>query len=610
MLLGTGLALSAAGCRDEHPFVPYSIEAGGPAAVLDASADATGPGAVDAAVLPGEGVSATVAPPGTAEWTLDGVTLEAPAGQVFVLGIVADFDGDGAKDAFAVVRPTDGSDWGQIAFFRASSLATPTLFAPPVGLTSGSVCTRTARLLRIGARSVLGEVGVTCPAATGPDRWLVLLDAGKPRDGGVESGGRVQFAATIADPPGAPTLSVDAEVTDRDSDGLDDLALHVALEGGGAPLEPGPRVVADFAWLQRHAGLSRERGLTEASFDAMATLAATRAARARDAPTVPILVRQARALWRAMCGDGGAARFVPVTATGEIVCGMGQSLAALAVAESRAYVTMGDPVHAGLALERAQRAPAVATAGQLAEGQRQITQIAPVLTARGVRALAAVPAVRRGHEPAWGSLAFETSGKLLVRTAAGLVRVDPEPGDEAAASGVDWKDPVTSPDGSLVWIEAYDPCDGLSLRATFAPSSGDDVRDVALPVAPPLGGRCIGSRGASARVVPIAWGAGGLEAFVEGEPVLIASDLGHASLLASYLDEPSHPGSPRSPDGKTYVVASRVGLIVRGPGGAHVLRAKALDGTYSEQEGCVVSDDATHAACVHDGKAWVGAWGP
>ena len=342
----------------------------------------------------------------------------------------------------------------------------------------------------------------------------------------------------------------------------------------------------------------------------MAASAATRAARARDAPTVPIFVRQARALWRAMCSDGGAARFVPVAATGEIVCGMGQSLAALAVAESRAYVTMGDALHAGLALDRAQRAPAVGTAGQLADGQRQITQIAPVLTARGVRAIAAVPAVRHGHEPAWGSLAFETSGKLLVRTAAGIVRVDPEQGDEAAAAGVDWKALVASPDGSLMWIEAYDPCDGLSLRATFAPSSGDDVRDVALPVAPPLGGRCIGSRGASARVVPIAWGAGGLEAFVEGEPVLISPDLTHASLLATYLDDPSRPGAPRSPDGKTYIVASRVGLIVRGPAGAHVLRAKALDGTYSDQDDCVVSNDATRAACVHEGKAWVGAWGP
>jgi hypothetical protein len=232
------------------------------------------------------------------------------------------------------------------------------------------------------------------------------------------------------------------------------------------------------------------------------------------------------------------------------------------------------------------------------------------MNARGVRAVAAVPRQQRGHEPAWGALAFEASGKLLVHTPAGVVRVDPEAGDETAATGVDWKASVASPDGSLAWIEAYDPCDGLSLRASFAPASGDDLREVALPVRPPLSGRCVGSRGAQARVVPIAWGPAGLEALVEGEPVLVSPDLGRASLLASFLDTTPAFGSPRSPDGKTYVLATRVGLAVRGPAGAHILRARALDGMYGEQTDCTVDDAGLHVACVHDGKAWVGGWGP
>src|ERR1019366_7453389 len=103
---------------------------------------------------------------------------------------------------------------------------------------------------------------------------------------------------------------------------------------------------------------------------------------------------------------------------------------------------------------------------------------APLTAARPVRAIAAVPIEPKGHEPAWGSLAFEPDGKLLVKTLAGVVRGDPDQGDEAAAGGVDWKPGVASPHGALRWIEAYDPCDGLPLRATFA--TGDDVRDVAL----------------------------------------------------------------------------------------------------------------------------------
>ncbi|MGH7296370.1 MAG: hypothetical protein ACRELB_15630, partial [Polyangiaceae bacterium] len=165
---------------------------------------------------------------------------------------------------------------------------------------------------------------------------------------------------------------------------------------------------------------------------------------------------------------------------------------------------------------------------------------------------------------------------------------------------------VASPDGSLRWIETYDACDGVALRATFA--SGDDVRDVALPVAPPLGLRCAGSRGAPARAVPIAWGPGGLEAIVEGYPVLVNPDAGRAALLAVPLDSPVVRGAPRSPDGQTLVVATSAGLVVRSAARVRLLRSADLDGSWSEERDCAASNDGTHVACVRAGKAWVGAW--
>jgi hypothetical protein len=97
---------------------------------------------------------------------------------------------------------------------------------------------------------------------------------------------------------------------------------------------------------------------------------------------------------------------------------------------------------------------------------------------------------------------------------------------------------------------------------------------------------------------------------VEGEPLLVSPDLARASGLAAFLDQTWTPGSPRSPDGKTYVVPTPAGLLVRGPAGSRLLRATELDGSYGEQVGCAVSADGTHAACVRDGKAWVGAWPP
>jgi hypothetical protein len=244
------------------------------------------------------------------------------------------------------------------------------------------------------------------------------------------------------------------------------------------------------------------------------------------------------------------------------------------------------------------------------EAQGWITQVAPVSKAKAVRPFAAVPIAASGREPTWGPLAFEASGKLLVRTKAGVVRVDPDLGDEAAAPDAgEWKAAVTSADGATRWIETYDPCDGLPLRAAFEPASGDDLKEVALPVAAPIGGKCAGSRGAAARAVPVAWGAGGLEAIVEGEPVLISGDLSRASALATFLDQPVMPGAPRSPDGKTYVMATGAGIVVRGAGGkARLLRAAELEGAYGEQRGCVVSTDGTHVACVRGGKGWVGQW--
>jgi hypothetical protein len=322
---------------------------------------------------------------------------------------------------------------------------------------------------------------------------------------------------------------------------------------------------------------------------------------------VPVLVAQTRALWRAMCADGAAPRLMGVAGTGAITCGSTRALEEAGLAEVKSYVTAGDAMRAALALARAERPPASRTASRAAEARGWIETLAAPATARAVRPVAAVPEARRGHEPAWGSLVFEAGGKLLVRTRAGVVRVDPVAGDEAAADGEKaWGEAVTSPDGALRWIETYDACDGVALHATFA--TGDDVRDVALPVAPPLGERCAGSRGAQARALPVAWGPGGLEAIVEGQPVLVAPESGRASLLASFLDSPSLMGGPRSPDGKTLVVPTPAGLLVRGPSRARLLRSPETDGAWADQRDCAVSNDGSHVACVRAGKAWVGTW--
>jgi hypothetical protein len=612
-----GLALLAAatggchGCRDDHPYVPYSIESseplrGEPSPDAGSAVVAVGPVAEAGATFSGE--PAVVAPPGLSRWPLGGLLLQAPEGHVFVAAAVRDFDGNGAPDAFAITRPSQGNDPGELVFYRGTSPASPDValtpqdtFAPPATLGREGPCAPVGRLVVAGRRAAFVELGLPCSAhpTSAPDRWVAIVTGGAPS--------RVRLAATIVDPPGAPALSVDADTSDRDHDGLDDVTLRVALEGGSAPLEPGPRATTTLAWLDRPAGPSRDAAATEASFAALAAMATARAKSGKDAPAVPGLVAQTRALWGAVCADGGAPRLVGVTGTGTITCGSTRALEDAGLAEVRAWVALGDGLRAALALDRAERAPASRTPARVTEARGWIAQAAPVAAARSVRAVAAVPLLGRGHEPSWGALTFEPGGKLLVRTRAGVARVDPEAGDEAAADGVAaWKPAVSSPDGSARWIESYDACDGVALRATF--EVADDVRDVGLPVAPPLGVRCAGSRGAPARQLAVAWGAGGLEAIVDGVPVLVAPDLAHASTLAAFLGGPAAQGSPRSPDGKVVVVPASVGLVVRGPSRTRLLVAPELDGTYGEQRDCTVADDGAHVACVRGGKAWVGAW--
>jgi hypothetical protein len=555
--------------------------------------------------------AAAVAPPGAAHWSVGGVTLDAPEGQVLFAAVVGDFDGDGAPDAFAIRGAADGKDAGELAFYHAAAapgagaggaLAATATFAPPPSLARDASCVAIHRLARIGPHAVFVELGARCalPPSSAPARWIAVIDGGL--------GPAVRIAATIADPGGAPDLAVRAAAGDRDADGRGDVALELAVEGGGAPLEPGPRVSAVLSFVDRPAGLSRDASATEASFASLAAAATARAGRAKEAPGVPGFAAQVRALWRAACADGGSPRLVAVAGTGAITCGAERPLGDVALAEVRAYATLGDPLRAALALDRNARSPAGRALPRMAEAQKWITQLAPASAARMIRSVAAVPVAPRPREIAWGALWFEPSGKLLVRTRAGVVRVDPDAGDEASAGTPEWPPGVTSPDGSLRWIEAYDPCDGLPLRATFELASGSDVRDIALPVPAPLAGRCAGSRGAPARATPVAWGPGGLEAIVEGEPILVSNDLSHASVLASFLEQPAVQGAPRSPNGKVYVVPTGVGFLVVGAQRPRILRAAELDGSYGEQRDCAISDDATHVACARAGRAWVGTW--
>jgi hypothetical protein len=607
------------GCRDEHPYVPYTIGDLEPKAPL--AADAQVPQLTDEA---GSFVQqgASVAPPDARAWTLGGLKLEAPEGTTFQLGLAKDLDGDGAVDALAIVRGKNPTDPAEVLYYAGASgggVQAPAVVGAPPPMPGDPTCSAVQRLSQVGPHSAFVEIGVQCAghsdarahAPWPPSRWAAVVWAPARKAGGRPTVASLHLALLVSDPPGAPALTLDADGSDYDGDGIDDVTLRVTLEGGYPALEPGPRVTALVRWIDRPAGMSREPDQPEASLHALASTAASRAGKAKDAPTVAPLVRQVRALYGAVCAEGGSPRLTRAEGR-PIACGPpSRALEEAGLAEVRAMLTAGDVIGAIAALDRAQQPPASHTAARTTEAQGWIAQAAPVVpAASSLRAIAAVPLIDHGHAPAWGAMAFEPSGKLVVRTLGPVVRVDPVQGDEAEATDVPaWKAALQSPDGSLRFTDVIDPCDLSPLRATFATASaGDgDGREVLLPLAGRLGAHCPPGKGEPVSVTPIAWGQAGLVALVGGQPLAFAVDLSHASLASGPFAPPSTPGAPRSPDGRILVVPTSQGIVVHGAL-TRIYRARELEGAYPELRDCTVSDDGSRVACVRGGRAFVGIW--
>ncbi len=620
------LAGCARACKNDHPYVPYAVD--------DATSEASPEGGSRAAsttITPGDaspsvGATARVAPPNALTWAVDGLELVAPHKREFVLALVGDFDGDGKQDALAIVKPAASVDKptdaiaAEIVYYGnlrplgvdgvgASPLSAPVTIAsvPSVpSVRADSTCLPVARLERAGLRTALVELGSACTRGAS-SRVLFVVRLGKDPS--------IAFELGLLDPHGAPSLSVGVDTADRDNDGLDDVTLRVTIEGGSPPFAAGPKLEAKVAFFDRSAGPSRDVEEPEASLGVLAALARARAGKSQEAASVPALVQQLRMLYRAMCVEGGTPRLVKslngqASGAGAVSCGSSKALELAGLAEVRAFVTQGDGWRAVAAASLAQLAPATKTSARTTELGLLLAEVAPFVQARSARVLdVSVQAVRAAH-PVWGALAFEASGKLLVRGPSRVTRIDPESGESADATPTSWSAEVLSPDGASRWLEAYHACDGVGLRATFAPTGeGGDMRDVLLPVAPPLGSRCGGGRGEAVRAVPIAWTTRGLEAFVAGQPVLMRPE----SLTALSVDvlsgEVSKWGSPRSVSGRAIAIATAQGVLVKT---TKFARYKALElEPYADLEQCTTNDDASRVACVNrSGRVVVAVFDP
>jgi hypothetical protein len=547
---------------------------------------------------------------------IEGAAVTPPEGETFVLVFAADVDGDGVRDGVAWAASQDALG-GRLLFYKGAAPSAPPaapkqLATLPGGLIGMTGCTAEPALEQIGPQTVAVSVHAACdpqpPGAT-KVRWVaVAVPARDPA---------LREEITLADPPPGAKLSLELDASDADGDRRDDLVAHFAIEGAPQPFEPGPRVTADLRWLDRPTGLSRDPEEPEASLKRAVAAEMGRVSKKNDG-TAAALAQVAR-LYAWLCADSGTPLLA--VSSGAIRCGPSKALEDASFVAVRAALAQGDLPRAAAAFEHLAWRPVTTTKNQRADIEKAILKAAPVVAPSVTRVFATVPDLDPSAIPAWGPLTFTPGGDLLVRTkGGGLAMINVQTGTEGVAQGIpSWPSAVTSSDGSTRWLSLYDACDGASLRVRFGgagdapfttPPAGDippGARDLPVPILPPIPPRCVpGANTAVLETIPLAWGAAGLEAWMGGEPIVIAPDFSQARPIAGVgsLGQNVHAGSPRSPDGRSFARGTKLGALVRTPKSWQIWRPADLEGAYAyaDLRGCTAANDARAVACVRSGR--------
>lgn len=232
------------------------------------------------------------------------------------------------------------------------------------------------------------------------------------------------------------------------------------------------------------------------------------------------------------------------------------------MAEIEAALNLGDPVAAIAALGRLD-----ALGPRRKDVDALVAKSVPTLPGRRIRTTLAAPDPR--PPPAFGPLAFDAGGDLLVRTRDCVVRVDHASFDETplddggAAAG--WPGRLTFPPGvgaaSPTWTltGVEERCDAPALLARF--DVGGQAGEVALPVA--VSARC------AAGPIPVDFlgtSAQGALLAVRGEVVVLPMETPPRPALAEALAPAPgaavDPGAARLPDGSVIALPASRGVLV------------------------------------------------
>lgn len=524
------------------------------------------------------------APTRAVEWRVGERTLTAPDGLVFRLALLGGIEGGGERDVLAwAVGTEDRPVVGELWLYPEQG--EPRLVqAAPSFLPTGPGCSHGARLSHAGPSSVTLDIKAVC---SGP-----LLPRAPERSVSVLAPLRTPaliIGFRLAAPARDERLEVDVSAADRDGDGRDD--VEMSLRFGTTESAD---VRAQFVWLQRAAGLSRDMAEPRASFVELAQLETVRAGNQKSSLEVAEHTASVRRLYSSLCAESGVSRIF-LDDGAALDCGdLSAPFEALTSAEIDAALSRGQVTEGFAALERHAWFPARGRATNEKLTKAWLAKLMQRVVRRRVVKLVPLRAVPRALDaaPHYSPLSFHADGSLLILSADGLVRSAPDGRFEYDASDeVDgWPTAVISPTGEQLTGVAF-PCDRSDVVWLRSAADGAPLPPLPTALVAPRPGSCAGAALTQPTVAPLGWSE------VEPSAFIGASRVGGRPSAAPM-------GSALSPNGRYAIVVTRWGLLVPSEDKTTLwtFNEPALASQLSE---CVVSNNAQAAACLLEGRAHV-----
>jgi len=571
LAFGFALLGGCKGCEKEKPYTPFGVTS----AVPTSEPSAEPAPAASAKRPPAKFAPAIVAPPGSRKLRMGELTLEAPARYVFDRGLV--FGQDDTQQAVAWVKADEDAldiPRGLLVGYGAGGKAR-TLLTLPSFVPIAPGCTHTTRLVQTGDQSVLVDTVATCPAGLMARVPVESVSIVAPAVEHAEI-----LTLRLAAPAPGEMLNVDADSSDRDGDGRDDVKLGFTVTS-----PEGVKATANLAYVDRAAGVSRDATEPRASL-----LLAAKAILAKAGPGASNEVDAVRRLLATLCAEGATPRVFDAEGSPIRCDDLGLVVDTLARAEVLSRLAAKDALGAVSVVTRGdwyfKRISADAEKAITKELNKRLLAVTPAASALSARP----KSVKGPHlSPLW----FEQDGALLIETDTGLVRASRDGTTETPVEGEGaanaWPLDVTDSSGKRL-SGSLCSCDSSEVQLGLSDAAGTPQASLPTRLLAPRPGGCRG-RFTCPDPVPVAVGS-------DGFSVLIAGALCEPKKAAKTL--PS-PGAARSPDGNWLVAPSALGLVVVGSTQElWKLPEAPVDARHAQD--CVVANDRAAVACIDGGK--------